>query len=287
MFLIFFFSGYIVIQSHSCKNLELSQFPAVSPPSPLFLDCVGFHCYSYCKWPCDGAPGTMLKRRFCLHTRAKQLSHIIPTAGDPLCWPPRHSASAARLSFTSIQITCKEAAGSTRLAGCYVAPVDWCTAYTLLCHYSTNLFSVVLSSFVSILIFMTLCVFRLMYSVCESVCAPMCSHMHPCKMYVIPFQQRLSWKPWIGLVSSCCEWLKHAGKCGNESWLIISHHVRYAATCLKSLWWLQSIFKTLSQIIFMQRQTDMSKVSQLKWWDTNEHLKYVYRRVSSLLLSHL
>ncbi len=184
MFLIFFSSDYIIIQSHFCRKFRGVTVPCSFSTSPLFLHCTGFHCSSYCKWPCDdGAPGTMLKRRFCLHTRAEQLAHTITAAGDPLCWPPRHLASAGRLSFTSIQITCKEAAGPIRLAGCYVAPVDWCTAHTLLCYYSTKLLSVVLSPFVSLYGYSSWhCVFRLMHSVCVCVCkcvsvVPLCAQI--------------------------------------------------------------------------------------------------------------
>lgn len=59
---------------------------------------------------------------------------------------------------------------------------------------------------------------------------PIRSHTHPCRPYVIPLEQPLSWKPRAGLVSSCCQQLKHAGTGCAEGRLIISHRVRSAAT---------------------------------------------------------
>lgn len=84
-----------------------------------------------------------------------------------------------------------------------------------------------------------LCLFVSLYSYCswtlcftglmDSVCF-VCIHMHPFEMYVIPYAQWLSWKPRSGLVSSCCPRLEHAGTCGDEGGLIISHHLRSTAT---------------------------------------------------------
>lgn len=163
-----------------------------------------------------GLQRLLMKRRFCLHTRAmRHFTDNSDCGSSAIAKLPHHSASGSTFSPSSVQITQKRRRWGLILAGRCVALADWqssesqgyysagrslVTAYCCLDvqpalngHYGFSPWGQICST-----------------SSCVTRPSP-----SPRQQHVIPLEWRLSWKPWAALVSSCCQPPRHAGMCGD------------------------------------------------------------------------